>query len=343
MGGATPRTTAAFSRHTKDTGPRPIETWSERPSCMTASARWSWPAEARWNLGFVAGLRGDIVSALEWFDVAGSQLAEAGALRSVSFPDRGSVLLSAGLLNDARRAIETGIANLTAADRRERRGRGPAPDRPRRCWVSARSWPPVPPRCSSRGFVRQGRTRHQLLARYLLLRAAEPDADDPWASAEGLANALRVAGWTVAATDVLLLLARHEVEQGRQPASTALEAALVAARSGPVGQRLRAWYLVALARRSRGDEPGASRALLAGLRVHQRYRATLSATELQVGTAARAGELAEAGPSARRRMAGGRRRILVWAERWRAGVCWCAPSPLLATRFLLPNWRSCEE
>jgi CHAT domain-containing protein/tetratricopeptide (TPR) repeat protein len=276
-------------------------------------------AEARWNLGFAAGLRGDIVTALQRFEEAGAGLEKAGAVRGGSFLDQCLVLLSAGLLAEARAAIDAGIARLVEG--------GVDSDLAEARLLLAETLVAAGDFFGARSaatdalvaFESQGRPRHALLARYAMLQAATSTPDDEaWDGARATADALRLAGWQVPATDVMLMLARRNLARQQRMEVEEFDAAVRAARSGPVGQRMRAWHLVALARLSTGDSAGASRALLAGLRVLDRHRATLSATELQVRTAVRAGELAETG--LRLAAEDGRpERLLAWAERWRAG------------------------
>jgi CHAT domain-containing protein len=275
--------------------------------------------EARWNLGFAAGLRGDLVTALQVFESAGTQLDEAGALRGMSFLDRCQVLLSAGLLSDAREAIHVGLAQLArsaaASDAAEAR-----------LLLSETLLlaGDVPGALASAGealiaLEQQGRRSLALMARLAVLRATAGDPLAPaWQSADRTAAALLAAGWADAATEISLFGVRRALEARRPVDPLSLSAAFAATKKGPIPQRMRAWHTVALARLGDDDRAGASQALLAGLRVHDRHRATLSALELQVHTAARAAELAETGL----RLALGRGHaagVLVWAERWRAG------------------------
>ncbi|MDX6223489.1 MAG: hypothetical protein QOD91_2543 [Frankiales bacterium] len=276
-------------------------------------------ADVQWNRGFVAGISGDAVAALRLFAEAGERLRDAGVSRGSHFLDRCQVLLSVGLVDEAREVVEQGLALLSAHDvgsdvaeahllRSETLLAGGEPELARASALDAKTM-----------FERQGRASLAVLAQYAVLRAGAGDVDDhEWQSAAATAKALRSSGWWVAAADVDLMGVQRAVDAGRPLLPERVAAAAMATRTGPAGQRLRAWHAVALARLSRGDEPGASRALLAGLRVHDRHRSTLSATELQVHTAARARALAETGLRLALR-SGDPRRVLGWAERWRAG------------------------
>jgi hypothetical protein len=80
-----------------------------------------------------------------------------------------------------------------------------------------------------------------------------------------------------------------------------------------------------LNRLSEQDTPGAKRALLTGLRLLDRYRATLGATELRVLSSAEGAELAALGIklALRERQP---RQVLAWAERWRAATLRLRPA-----------------
>ncbi|BEP15035.1 CHAT domain-containing protein [Acidothermaceae bacterium B102] len=276
-------------------------------------------ADVHWNLGFVAGLAGDPVRALQCFADAGERLAAAGVSRGSHFLDRCQVLLSVGLVDEARQSLVAGMGELVQRDLVSDLAEaqlllsetllaggelGPAQESARDAVAS---------------FERQGRASLVLLATFALLRATASDGSaDVWLTASATAESLRRAGWLVAATDVGLMAAQRAVAADRPVPAALVRVAETAARSGPAGQRMRAWHTVALARLSQGNAPGAAQALLAGLRVHEQHRTTLAATELQVHTAARAQSLAETGVRLALR-SGDPARVLSWVERWRAG------------------------
>ena len=285
-------------------------------------------ADAHWNLGFAAGLRGDAVMALKCFDSAGSRLLAAGVERGAHAIDQCQVLLSVGLVAEAQEAIEAGIRALTSRDV----GSDLAEAQLLLSETLLAAGDSEGARTAATGalsaFDAQGRGQLSVLARYALLRAAAEEPGDPaWASAATTAAALRAAGWWVAAVDVDLLIARHALARGQGVDPVLVAAARRAATSGPPGQRLRAWHTVALHRQSQGDRRGAAVALLAGLRVHDDNLGALGATELQVHTAARAQGLADAGLALAFR--GGRpARVFAWSERWRARSLAVRPSAL---------------
>ena len=71
-------------------------------------------AQVLHNLGYVAGLRGDVPTALRRYEEAARPFAEQGLAAPTLSIDRAELLLSAGLLPEARRQIETGVAALEA-------------------------------------------------------------------------------------------------------------------------------------------------------------------------------------------------------------------------------------
>lgn len=282
-------------------------------------------ADARWNLGFAAGLRGDSVAALARFEEAGATLVAAGVARGFYFLDQAQVLLAVGLVEPALDAVSSGIEDLSnrgaEGDLAEARlllsevllAAGDV----RAAEAAARD--------ALEAFSRQGRKSLVLLARFALLRSTAGEASEAeWRTAADTATQLALAGWSNSAVEVTLLAARRNLAAGGKVTAATVTSAVAAARRGGAGQRLRAWHTVALMRSAAGDPSGASRALLAGLRVHDAHRATLAATELRVHSAARAQELAEMG--LRLAMSSSRaHRIFAWSERWRSGSLLARP------------------
>ena len=276
-------------------------------------------ADAHWNLGFVAGLRGDAVTALRRFDEAGRRLAEVGVGRNVHALDQCQVLLSVGLAREARDVIEAGITDLRTGDG--------ATDLAEATLLLSETLLATGDRDGARRAAldatallsSQRRTVLVVLAQYALLRStAYTDESRLWDTAAGVEVALVEAGWPVAATDVALLIAQRSTALGRPIPEGLLATAMRATRSGSAGQRMRAWHTVALGRLASGDRAAASRALLAGVQVHDRDRIALAATELQVHTAARVQALTETGLGLALE-AGAPARVFAWAERGRAG------------------------
>jgi CHAT domain-containing protein len=291
---------------------RAAELWDELGRGVMA-------AEARWNLGFAAGLRGDLVTALQRFETAGAQLDAAGALRGMSFLDRCQVLLAAGLIDDARTAIDAGIAQLSQGDVVSDVAEARLLLSETLLLTGQASEGAAAAEQARAEFELQGRPRFVLLAEFALLRATWQDPlASAWVNVDRTISALEEAGWTEAAVEVVLLSARRTVEANQTPDAETRERVMAATRSGPAARRMRAWHVVALVRIAANSNAAASRALLAGLRVHDDSRATVSATELQVHASARAAELAQTGLLLAA-TSGEPARVLRWAERWRAG------------------------
>jgi tetratricopeptide (TPR) repeat protein len=161
-------------------------------------------------------------------------------------------------------------------------------------------------------FAEQDRPAWATLAAFTALRiGGRPDPTELRTVADDLAEA----GWLDASLEARLLAATHA---SPDEAQGDLRAVAEHRRRGPAARRLRGWYALALLRRAQGDGGGASRAAAAGVRVASANAVSLAATELR----ARAGVVVEPlvdlgiglALEARRP-----RRVLVWAERWRAG------------------------
>jgi tetratricopeptide (TPR) repeat protein len=69
-------------------------------------------AKATHNLGFIAGLQGDLIGALELYAEASGGYERAGAGTAVLSSDRGAALAAAGLFREARADISTSIQDL---------------------------------------------------------------------------------------------------------------------------------------------------------------------------------------------------------------------------------------
>ena len=276
-------------------------------------------ADVRWNLGFVAGLRGDAVQALRRFDEAGAVLEAATVNRGSSFLDRCHVMLTVGLVDEARHAIENGLQQLLDRDVRADVPEARLLLSETLLSLGERGQAELEAQKAEQLFSAQGRGGLAGLARYAQLRAAEADdASAVWMRADRVGRELRVLGWRYQADDIALMQMRRRFRAGSAVTPAQLLTALTASATGPVTQRIDGWYTVALARLSTGNAAAASRALAAALAVHDRHRETFAATELLLHSASRVSEVAELGM---RLAVAGRspRRVLDWAERWRSG------------------------
>lgn len=285
-------------------------------------------AITRQNLGFVAALRGDLPAALAWFDRADAWFGANGIVDAVGLRDRCEALLPAGLVVEARRAAEEAVRHLAA----EGRGLFLAEARLLLSEAALRDGDPVTGRVEAerarRAFARQRRPGWVAIARHAELRAAWLGGERSpalRASARRVAAALAAAGWVVPALDARLIAAHLALELGRpEEARGELASAARARRRGPVDLRSRAWHAEALVRLAAGNRRGAASALRAGMRVLDRFRGALGATELRAHVSAHAADLALLGL---RLAVEDRRadRVLAWAERWRASALQLRP------------------
>ena len=130
-------------------------------------------AGARWNLGLIEGKRGDIPASLAAFDSAVEAYRKADLPMAALLTEKGEVLLSAGLADEALQTLAAAVAELSqrgqAADLAEAQlllaraqlsagGAGPGGRERRR--RAARLHAPAPPRLGGGGTVRGGARRH---------------------------------------------------------------------------------------------------------------------------------------------------------------------------------------
>ncbi len=280
-------------------------------------------AGARWNLGLIEGKRGDIPASLAAFDSAAEAYRKADLPMAALLMEKGEVLLSAGLADEALQTLTAAVAELSqggqAADlaeaqlllaRAQLSAGGPGP-----AGVSAAA--------ARRGFTRQHRPGWAAAALYVEVHAS-------WAGGERSPRLLRLAreaarrleatGWGTEALDIRLLIARIATDLGRLDLATAeLRTAARARRAAQLERRARAWHALALLRVQSGDRRGAYAAVSAGLAAADRHRAMLGATELRVLVAAQVAELAALGVALAVEE-GGATRVLCSAERYRAAA-----------------------
>jgi tetratricopeptide (TPR) repeat protein len=279
-------------------------------------------AESQENLGNVAALRGDAPTALASYDRAESAHALRHRSRPQSLLNRCQVLLSVGLITEARRTAERAAAELRAVGQQTDLAEA-------QLWMAqaaaAHGWPEVAvaeAQAACGAFVRQGRPGWALRARLVALRAAELDGTPPRTvvrTARACADDLAAAGWRVAELDARLIAARAAVRARDLATAEGLLAAVGrACRSGPLELRVQGWYTRALLRNAVGDRRGTLAALHAGLAVLERQHALLGATtEFRVHISAFGADLASLGLGLAIATSDPRR-VLVWAERWRA-------------------------
>ncbi|GAA3103432.1 tetratricopeptide (TPR) repeat protein [Kribbella aluminosa] len=275
-------------------------------------------AEARQNRGLAAYARGDLPAALRYLDEAGRRFAAVG----VSWPDlaidRCGVLLAAGLSAEALAELDQAIgaeggpatkrgellfaaatAALAAGDPAGAQERAERARRlfsaQRREWWSVRSSMVV------------------LEARYQAGERGEPLLRRVTA----VARRLDAVGASEA-TAAHLLAGRLALAAGRTSAADRqLELAGRQSKDAPPIARSAAWLGKALRAEARGDVRSMLSACGRGLDALDEHRLTMGATELRALATGQGAELAElALRDALRR--DDPRRLLVWAERWRA-------------------------
>lgn len=285
-------------------------------------------ADVRQNLGFVAARGGDLPAAMAWFDRADEYFHAHGLVDAVGLRDRCEALIPARLVAEARQAASAAVSELTRDGRTTYLAEarlmlaqailleGGADDAQATADEAAVA------------FARQRRRSWLALARLLSVRAAWLKGERSpglLAAARRAADALEAAGWAVHALDARLIAGQVALGINRVGAARReLARAAGARRRGTAELRARAWHAEALLRLAGGDRRGAEGALRAGLRVLDRYRAALGATELRVHASAHAGDLA--GMGLRLALDDGRpERVLAWAERWRAGCLHLRP------------------
>ncbi|WP_203906241.1 CHAT domain-containing protein [Rhizocola hellebori] len=273
-------------------------------------------AQVEHNLGFVSAQGGDLVSALDWYDRADEHFRRSGSRPAVALIDRAELLLAARLLGEARQAAQDAVQAATDAQLGSLV--------PQAKLLLAQSALAAGDQAAAheaagqarRAFQRQQRERWAVHARYLELRSA---ASQDRASLRKVAAALENSGWAEQALEARLFLASC----GDQAALAGLAAP--PAKAGLARLRIRAWHGRALSLVHLGDPAGAKRALDAGLRLLDQYRAALGATELRVLSSGEGADLAALG--IRLALADHRpRQVLAWAERWRAATLRLRPA-----------------
>lgn len=285
-------------------------------------------AQVRHNLGFLNARRGDVPRALQCFDAAARTYARLGITDFIGLADRCELLISARLLDEAEELATQAVTELDRA----RMDSDLAEARLTLAHVklllgntdAARSTA----RDAEKQFVAQDRAPWVVLAGYVILRADWHAGQRDQAfvrRADRTARELAANGWVTAAADARLIAARSALElDDRSTAEEQLQAARAARYRGPVELRSRAWHAEALLRLAHGNRRGADAALRAGMRALERHRATLGATELRVHLAGHGSELARLGTRLAVESADAKR-VLRWAERWRAGTLFLRP------------------
>ncbi|MCO5970740.1 CHAT domain-containing protein [Actinoallomurus soli] len=269
-------------------------------------------AMVRHNLAFVAMRRGDLARALALYDAVEPELAGAEERLCQLRVDRAEALIAARLPGEARVLLADTIDRLTAggyrcdtADALLLLAHAELSDGdPEAAAATAR-------RARAEFADRAGCA---LSAELIGLRARWACGDRSVslrAAAERAAGRLAEYGWASASADARTLAALVALAHGDPDHAEHL---LGRVRGETVSARVAALHATALLRLARGDRPGASAAVRAGLRAADEHAAALGAAELRGRAAGWAAELADLGL----RLATGPRALLVAAERARA-------------------------
>ncbi|WP_146231554.1 CHAT domain-containing protein [Lentzea atacamensis] len=268
------------------------------------------------NLGFVESRRGDVPAALAHLDRAEEIIAHHGGQLAPVLEDRAELLLSVGLVGEAREHASQAISAFRAEGRQlkvpETRLLLADAALLASDWAAAGKYA----RAALAQFTRQGRHHHAALARATVLRAAL-SAGKPCRISDPDAMIAALAGRPAAVVQAhidLALVAERRRQEAR--AVSHLGIASRARSGGPATLRARGWYAEALLRQRTGPR-SALAAARRGLRVLDENHAALGAGDLRAHSALHRADLASLGL----RVALGTGRaadVFEWAERGRA-------------------------
>ncbi len=291
-------------------------------------------AGATHNAAYLDGRLGRVPEALHGFAVARQRYAAIGSpgryLSDLDIDEAG-VLLEAGLGEEATEVA----GRVVAACRRDgnRSQLAEALVTMARAQLLAGQWAGARESAQeAEGLCDDdGRDAWSAISHYLVLSAERGGAP----SGEGLRDVVRLRrlvtrldrhGWAVEAIELRALMARGALHAGRpQLAAGLLRDAARARRSANARVRAEAWLTIALGHLAAGRPTAARRALADGLRTVERYRSTLGTGELRSAAGRLGAGLAELGVELAVDDHDGRR-VLAWAERWRAGALGLPPA-----------------
>ncbi len=278
--------------------------------------------DIRENLGSILVREGKLSAALAWFDRADEYARARGMVDGVALRHRCDALLAARLVTEARQTAERAVRELARTNMRAFLAEARLVLAEAALLDGDLATARAAAEQARRAFERQRRPSFLALARYTSVQVEWMSGNRSPAqlrAARRTADALAKAGWAVPAQHARLIAARLAIELEQLAVARAeLDRASQARNRGPVELRSRAWHALALLRLADGNRRGAESALRAGMRALDRYRAALGASELRANASGHAAELAQLGL----RLAlqdGDPRRVLAWAERWRAG------------------------
>ena len=272
------------------------------------------------NLGLLASYRGDIPEALDWLERSDDLYMEVSGDVAPQHVARAEVLISVGRYEEALESARLIADSAGAREDIEHLGNA--------LLVAARA------ALMAGRYAEASQHAEAAAATYggssMTIRRAEAEAisvearfADDGASEELLDDAdvaidrLAAEGLVVATSQARFVAARiAEVVGDHQCARSHLEN-VAATTTGPVEVRLQSFVARARLSEMDGDPGKASRAARDGLRLMDRYQATLGTTELRMGIEKHGADLGEIGLRLARD-SGRSRRVLEWLDRTRA-------------------------
>jgi tetratricopeptide (TPR) repeat protein len=279
-------------------------------------------AKAESNLGLVAGLRGDLPTALGHFHEAAERFGDAEPiLRAGTVVDSSFALTSAGLVVEAETELLEAVAVLARAGVRLTEAEA---------WLSLAEIALVSERSedaqtyarrAKRGFARRGSDRGVLLATAVLAATAAPNAtlsSQQVARLSQVADQLEREGLPDEAARLRLRGARRLSRARRlDRADQLLRTAGTAVRSGSLHTRLMARTVRAELAQARGDTRSMSRDIRTGLADLHKHQSRLGSVDLQTSVVRHGADLARMG--LRLAVESGRSAaVLPWLERTRS-------------------------
>ena len=279
-------------------------------------------AGAAHNLGYLDFLLGRVPSALRAFALARERYASFGSGRNnaVLDVDEARLLLTAGFPEEAMEIAVRLIDDAVAQGNVHQHADGELVAAHAQLLMGSTAAAEQAARRAAELFRSAGREPWTALAEYLgAMAVSREDPADAIPTLRSAAATLDALGWQAEAAEVLVRLGSAALAAGEiELARDALGQASVVRRRTSIAVRAAAWHATALLRLLDDQPVAARRAIDAGLRVVDRYRASLGASDLRARASIDGVELAELG--LRLAMDTGRARdVLVAAERWRAG------------------------
>lgn len=278
-------------------------------------------ANVQENLVLLYRRAGDVPAALQHLATA-QRLYEALSVPTGSLSvERSELLLSVGLLAEARLAAEQAVAGLVRVANQL--------DAPQARLLLARTarltgQPELAlqqAREAAHEFQQQGRVEWAALARLSVLLNMLDTAAAHRVSTPALhraADEAAASGWVATSIEARLTAGRRGLGTRHDAMAQAdLEVVSLGRRRGPAVWRAQGWLAEAMLRRHRGNPPGAAAAAYVGLRVLHEHRATMTATDLRAHVAGLGSDLARLGVGVALE-GGSAYQVLRWAEVGRA-------------------------